>query len=221
MARVALVGDSHAQVMWPLLASLLRAGGHEVVLSVARPGWSEARYLTDGDLTANLRAASPDVVVFCLGGNNRQFKSAAYTATLRALLATARPARVVWIGPSVAVKAPFDRYHADTATLQVLALGSGGGSGVTWIDSRPFTARGQRADGVHFLSYRTWVEGIAPAVLAAVAGAPLPAALIVRGAQRLTPTGQRLALVLGAIAFAGLLLARKHRNRVATGSDSI
>ena len=164
MARVALVGDSHAQVLWPALTASLRAAGHTVVLSLAKPGWSEARYVKDG-IAAKIRAASPDAVVFGLGGNNRE-SGAAYSATVRALLST--PARVIWIGPAVATKEPFARYHAATAALQAAVLPP---LGVTWIDSAPYTRDGHRADGVHFTSYRAWAEGVTPDVLAAVVGA--------------------------------------------------
>lgn len=162
--NVALIGESHEQLLWPLLASKLRAAGHQIVYQVANPGWSEARFLKGGDLSAHLSSARPDVVIFGLGGNNRE-SGAAYTSTVKRLLALASPARVIWIGVPVAVKPPFDRYHADTAALQAATLP---GLGVTWIDSRPYTRTGHRSDGVHFSSYRAWVDGVSPAVLAAV-----------------------------------------------------
>lgn len=192
MARVALIGESHEQVLWPLLAPKLRAAGHEVVYQVANPGWSEARFLKDGDLAARLSAARPDVVIFGLGGNNRQ-AGTAYTSTVKRLLALASPARVVWIGVPVAVKAPFDRYHADTANEQAATLP---GLGVTWIDSRPYTRAGHRADGVHFTSYRAWADGIGPAVVAAVDGSPL-ASIRAPG-----PVTILLGVVLAAVAVA-------------------
>jgi len=192
MARVALIGESHEQVLWPLLASKLRAAGHQVVYQVANPGWSEARFLKDGDLASHLSSARPDVVIFGLGGNNRQ-SGADYTATVKRLLALASPARVVWIGVPVAVNAPFDRYHADTAALQAATMP---GLGVTWIDSRPYTRTGHRTDGVHFASYRAWADGIGPAVVAAVDGSPL-ASIPTPG-----PVTILLSVVLAAVAIA-------------------
>jgi hypothetical protein len=193
VARVALIGESHEQILWPLLASKLRAAGHEIVYQVANPGWSEARFLKDGDLAARLSTARADVVIFGLGGNNRQ-SGATYTSTVKRLLAIASPARVVWIGVPVAVKAPFDRYHADTASEQAAILP---GLGVTWIDSRPYTRSGHRADGVHFTSYRAWADGVGPAVVSAVAGSPPLASIRVPG-----PLTFFLGLTLAAVAIA-------------------
>jgi len=202
MARVALIGESHEQVLWPLLASKLRAAGHQIVYQVANPGWSEARFLKDGDLASHLASARPDVVIFGLGGNNRQ-AGADYTASVKRLLALASPARVVWIGVPVAVKAPFDRYHADTAALQAAIMP---GLGVTWIDSAPYTRAGQRGDGVHFTSYRAWADGIAPAVLSAVSGSGSIARLSMPN-----PVA-----ILAAVALAAVAIARWRAGRVGT-----
>lgn len=198
--------------MWPLLSASLRAAGHTVVLSLAKPGWSEARYVKDG-VAAKLRAASPDAVVFALGGNNRE-SGAAYSATVRALLST--PARVIWIGPAVATKEPFARYHASTAALQAAMLPP---LGVTWIDSAPYTRDGHRADGVHFTSYRAWAEGVTPDVLAAVAaGAParrIPAVLPGVG-----PLRGGMVFAVGGVILALLGLLRWRSRSVAAESST-
>lgn len=180
--RFALVGDSHAQALWPRLSSALMAAGDQVVLSVASPGWSESRYLSDGRIADMLRDARPDRVLYELGGNNRLKDPAAYATVLERLveLARAAGADVRWVGPGAAVTEPWAGAHETTAELQARLLEH---LGVPWFDSRPVTQRDHRDDGVHFTGagYDRWAAALLPyardeaLARADLAGTPVPA----------------------------------------------
>jgi lysophospholipase L1-like esterase len=149
MARIALVGDSHAQVLWPVLRPSLTAQGHEVVLSLANPGWSEAKYLTT-DIGGQLRSAAPDIVVFELGGNNQKMSEGAYVPDLQRLVAFAKDAgakTVIWFSPFHATTGDTARRHEASSEMQSRVLPS---MGVRWVDTRPYSKTGHRSDGVHF-----------------------------------------------------------------------
>lgn len=157
--RVALVGDSHAQALWPLIKLDLEREGHDVVLTAANPGWSEAKYV-EADIAAQLAATKPQVVVYELGGNNRDFETASYKATLQALVKGAKDAgasHVLWVGPSYATSIPFETMRIKTRALQKQLLPV---LGVEWIDTTGMTQTGHRSDGVHFTTegYATWAH---------------------------------------------------------------
>ena len=171
--RIALVGDSHSQALWPRLRAGLEAAGHTVVLSEANPGWSEAKYVSSGNLQTKLQGARPDLVVFELGGNNQKLSEATYRNDVTALVQAAKAtgASVLWFGPPVAdaTRAPStSQRHETTANLQSSLLP---GLDVSWVDSRPFTRSGHRSDGVHFDAggYTAWAKAMLPHVLHAKA----------------------------------------------------
>ena len=68
--KVALIGNSHAQALWPRVQSVLEAGGHVVTLARAEPGWTAARYRSEGSIGEQLFQAAPDYVIIELGANN-------------------------------------------------------------------------------------------------------------------------------------------------------
>jgi lysophospholipase L1-like esterase len=169
--RIALIGDSHSQVLWPRLTAGLTAAGHQVVLTEANPGWSEAKYISSGSLPAKLQTAKPDLVVFELGGNNMKMDLPSYQGDPAALIKMAKSsgASVLWLGPpaSDASKASSTAHrHETTANMQsslIRALGA------SWVDSRPFTVNSQnhQADGVHFngTGYTAWAKAMLPYIL--------------------------------------------------------
>jgi lysophospholipase L1-like esterase len=172
--RIALIGDSHSQALWPRLRTSLEAAGHTIVLQEANPGWSEATYLKEdgylnaGGIGARIRAARPDLVVFELGGNNQVLDAANYRKNAEALVGLAQNAgaSVLWFGPptSDAARAPdTERRHAATTRLQAGLLTR---LGAYWVDSRPLTQTGHRADGVHFDTggYDRWAQAMEPYV---------------------------------------------------------
>ena len=171
--RIALVGDSHSQVLWPRLKTALEAAGHQVVLSEATPGWAESKYISSGSLPDKLKAAQPDLVVYELGGNNMSRIEADYRKGPETLVKLAKDvgASVVWFGPA-AVDASKDSStsirHESTADMQSRILPA---LGVTWVDSRPFTVNSpnHQPDGVHFTGtgYTLWAKAMLPAILQA------------------------------------------------------
>ena len=171
--RIALIGDSHSQALWPRIRTGLEAAGHTVVLSEANAGWSEATYLSKGNLAAKVQAARPDLVVYELGGNNMKMTDADYKGDPTALVSLAKDvgAAVLWFGPPVsdAIRAASTATrHETTSNMQKLILPA---LGVTWVDSRPFTANSpnHQKDGVHFDStgYTNWARAMLPSILSA------------------------------------------------------
>lgn len=178
MTTIALIGDSHAEVLFPLLRPALTAQGYTVALSEARRGWSEASYLRDSGFPARLRAARPEVALIHLGGNNTQ-SGAAYAATAARMMDELRAAgvkRVFWIGPYVATSNTADaaRRHAMTAEEQARVLPP---LGARWLDTRPFSGSGH-SDGVHFTrtAYADFARRIAAWMEAPETGISLPGA---------------------------------------------
>ena len=200
MASIALIGDSHTQVLWPLVTRAVGGAGHSVVFSEAHPGWSEETYRQKmPDLASRLAAARPEIVVVELGGNGRK-TGAAYADDVRWLVQATREAgasRVIWYGPaSTAPQASTSvaARHQQIANEQSSLLPS---LGVEWHDSRPLTLTDQRDDGVHFTSggYSRWADDITRSILS-------PA-----------PVGVNLWLLLGvsALVIAGAIVYRVRR----------
>lgn len=161
--NIALVGDSHAQVLWPKVKSALTAAGHTVTLTEANPGWSEAKYLSSGNLSEKLSAAKPNMVVYGLGGNNQKMSASSYLPDVRALVSLARDAGasvILYVGPATATETSTSARHETTADILAANLPA---LRVEWLDSRPLTLTGHRSDGVHFTSdaYTTWASAIA------------------------------------------------------------
>lgn len=162
MSRIALIGDSHSQALWPKVSKLLQSEGHTVVLTEANAGWSEAKYLSSGNLAAKLSAARPDLVVFELGGNNQKMKAADYLADVGQLVRMAKnagAAHILYVGPATATEVVTSARHETSADILAASIPS---MGVTWLDSRPLTLSGQRSDGVHFndAAYTSWAKAI-------------------------------------------------------------
>lgn len=180
--RVALVGDSHAQVVWSLFKARLGDLG-TVVFSRAEPGWEIRSYQQDGKLADQIQEARPDVVVFGVGGNNFELTASAYVKRLEWAVETARKAGarwILWVGPATALPDDVAARHEATAALQQALLPP---LGVTWIDARPWTRTGHQDDGVHFktATYTTWAESVLAKLRDVVYGgaAPLPPGAIV------------------------------------------
>lgn len=148
--RIGFLGDSHGQILAKLLAKKL-----PLAVSVSHPGWSEAKWAASSDLD---RFRDLDIVLVQLGGNNRQTGGAWEDAAAKLLARL--PARVLWIGPSVA-SGDIGRWHEKTADVQKRYLAS---RGIPWFDSRRVTGSGHRDDGVHFTSagYARWAQAIVP-----------------------------------------------------------
>lgn len=182
--RVFIVGDSHVQMIGPLLSRQLREDGFEVAGYEARPGWSSLRYQRAGDLQQVLEdAGRPEVVVVSLGGNDIPAGPESYAAQLEWVVSQARAAgaqRIVWLGPATSDSEVSRRAevvgarHQANAQLQSEILPA---LGVTWVDSRPCTCDHHGHDGIHFTraGYHHWVHHVLTPV-ERVASAPTHAA---------------------------------------------
>lgn len=215
MPNVALIGDSHAQAMWPRVRKDLGASAYSVVLTEANPGWSEASYRSKKpDLPSRLASARPEVVVFSLGGN-AQKTGEAYAEDVRWLIAAAKDAgaqRILWYGPATSVASinlDAATRHERTAEIQKTLLP---GLGVEWYDSRPLTMTDHRSDGVHFngAGYDRW----AAAVTSSILNPPTRALGTGRGAAlRRVPKAAVISATVGASALL-IVLALRLRGRL-------
>lgn len=166
---VFIVGDSHVEMLGPMLTRRLEGAGARVLGHESRRGWSTARYRAAGDLGRLLEERGrPELVIVCLGGNDRTSDPTEYAEELRWIVDQARGAgaeEIVWIGPASSdatageTAAATGARHERNASWQselVPALG------VRWIDSRPVTLEHHGRDGVHFTrrGYAAWTDGV-------------------------------------------------------------
>lgn len=169
LPSVFVVGDSHVEMVGPMLTARLGDAGYRTLGYEARRGWSTRRYREAGDLRALLeQRGRPEIVIVSLGGNDRVSSREQYAEDLAWIVSEARAAgarQIVWLGPafSDASKGPRAAWtgarHEENAELQRALLAD---LGVRWIDSRPLTQRHHRRDGVHFTrtGYSTWTDGV-------------------------------------------------------------
>lgn len=190
--KLALIGDSHAEVVFPLLIPLLQKAGHTVVYQRAERGWSEASYNKVATLSSDLRQAGAQGAVVTLGGNNQALTAPAYQEAALRLLGALRAGginTVWWVGPYTAISdtASARTRHEATANLQAAFLPRL--SGVSWLDGRPFSTSGHQKDGVHFTreAYSGFAREIARWIDQKPAGFPVVA------------SGVALVLVVGAL----------------------
>jgi len=150
MARIYMLGDSHTQALGPRVRDLLSE--HEVTYE-AFPGRRTSAALEQSSPPADI-----DLAIVALGGNDWGDASLPRAQLVQAL--QARGARVVWIGPAYATDQAVDRRHLRQTHDQSVQLPR---LGVRFYDSRPWTASGHRADGVHFTGtgYNAWASNIA------------------------------------------------------------
>lgn len=215
--RYALIGDSHTQVLWPLVSATLKKAGHEVVLTRAQPGWSAASYQKEGKLPAQLAAARPDVVVFNVANNNQDRDASRYGARVAWAVDAARAAgarSIFWQGPTHATRADVAAYHDATAAMEPELVAR---TGASWVDSRPFTQTGHR-DGVHFdnATYRAWAAAIAEGLLAqapsaapSVTGVAVAAGAAIQRTRTSTRNTALALLALLGLVGVGIVITRR------------
>jgi len=153
--RAYLLGDSHAQVLGPVLQSLL-APKYDLTYE-AFPGFGTMRAAAAAHIPAHL-----DLAIVVLGGNDFGNQRDARSALVRRLQKTG--AKVYWFGPAHSLVADVDARHSEQAASQAAQMP---GLGVRWFDSRPWTAEEPPvADGVHFTrtAYEAWALHIAKAL---------------------------------------------------------
>jgi len=161
MIRTALIGDSHAKVVFRTMEKLLPQTGFNPVYKKAENGWGLKKHIDRG-LLPSLRQAKPEVIVVSLGGNNQRTKTAEYQETVDQLLSTAKDigSRIIWVGPTTSdtSRAPStEGRHEWTHQFLQKYLPS---KGIDYISMRYFTQSGWNNDGVHYPSskYKKWAE---------------------------------------------------------------
>jgi hypothetical protein len=164
MKRVALIGDSHAKVVFRYMIPMLEGIGLKKVYSRAENGWSLKKHIQKGTLK-EIRNARPEVILVSLGGNNQDTDSYGYKKVVDELLETANSikATVVWVGPTTSnpnVARNTEKRHAWTHNFLSKYLPK---RKVAYIDNRKFTAQGWKSDGVHYPMgfYKKWASRVA------------------------------------------------------------
>jgi hypothetical protein len=175
--RVALIGDSQSEVLWPLLKKSMPQ--HDFVLVRTQRGWFELQYKNEGKLAQELLDAKPDLVIVELGGNNYLTSAVKYQPAVDWMLNAARAGgarQVLWVGPAAAVKEPFKSNKEWTRGFQQQHLQTQ--PDVVWMDSFPYTQSNHADDGVHFKGssvHRAWASAIEQQVQGLRQGDILPA----------------------------------------------
>lgn len=166
MKKIALIGDSHAKVVFKYLVKILPDLGFDNVYTRAENGWSVKQHIKKGTLP-QLKAANPDVILVSLGGNNFDMKESRYRQTVDKLLGVAEDvgAQVIWVGPTTSSlksekSSKTEKRHKKTHEMLAEYLP---GKSVYYIDNRAFTAGGWSKDGVHYPSsfYKKWANRVA------------------------------------------------------------
>ena len=165
--RIALIGDSHSQVIFPALSKLLKSNGNSVVLQISKPGWDILSFQKDKsiNLEASIVNSKPDIVVFSLGGNNQELKES-YKSKLDWIINIARKSgakRIIYSGPAKSIRADVEKRHLWTSDfIRRYARDNN----IEFIDGYEYTKSGHNKDGVHFGSpvYRVWANAINDAI---------------------------------------------------------
>jgi lysophospholipase L1-like esterase len=204
--RIALIGDSQSEALWPRVQKAMPQ--HQFVLVRTQRGWESVHYKKEGKLEQQLKDAKPELVVIELGGNNFFVTEDKYRPYVDWMLSAARQSgakHILWIGPATATKSPNKENKEWTNAFQKQYIGSQ--PDVTWFDSFPYTLTGH-VDGVHFGSstYGPWSQVIVTAIETATKkaeGGPL--ALVGKPAVLFGGVG----LVALALLFVGLRRRRR------------
>ena len=75
MNTVALIGDSHTEVTFPLIKTLLESEGHRVSAMVSKIGWATYSFNREPSYFSTLLQGDPDTIIVSLGGNNSKLSS--------------------------------------------------------------------------------------------------------------------------------------------------
>jgi lysophospholipase L1-like esterase len=195
--RIAIVGDSHSEVWGPQMKKRLEEDGHQVVYSSYKRGWSTQSYLNDSGFASSIRAASPEVVVVGLGGNNRDLDYNSYSqkvSQMARLLRDAGGQEIVWLSPAEVPDGQrgedVDKRHRETRNLQEGIMPT---LGIRWVDMYPVSQTNhQSSTDVHFTreGYRKWVDHAYPVVQGAIAGTtPRASSFPIAGVSALAVAG--------------------------------
>lgn len=101
MPPIAMIGDSHSQILFPLLGTMLTAQGSPTVARISKPGWDIAKFLAEPEVLDTVYRSGAKHVIISLGGNN-QTLSDAYYKKLGEFITRLRARgidHIFWIGP--------------------------------------------------------------------------------------------------------------------------
>jgi len=146
MKKYVLIGDSHAQVVFPLLQNKLETLGYHVY-SKANAGWSLKKHLENG-LSTIIATEQPTDIVLSVGGNNFDLTDN-YTNTINSILEIAKNnnvQRLYWVSPTYSIRDDVQQRHEWTSNYLATHLPRK----VKFIDIRPITTTGHQNDGVHY-----------------------------------------------------------------------
>lgn len=161
MARVALIGDSHAEGLGWVLGDRLAERGHQLVYLGDHRGWSTRQLLDSGEIEA-AAAENPDVILVSSGHNDDgpAVEQALYAAMGR-LKSTG--ARVGWVLSGPSTRADVEARHLRNRALVLRRLPLS----FSLIDGRRMIkASDLSGDGVHLsrAGYDRWAQQIATRV---------------------------------------------------------
>ena len=142
MKTAVMIGDSHSQIVFPLLKGILNLNFLEII---SEPGWGVKKFMSK-DIPQNLPSA--DICIVALGGNNFDMSSNSYMNTVTEFLDVLKPKfkRIVWIGPYFATREDVDRRHAITNLFLKLHLPIS----VGYIETYKLGREIPHYDGVHY-----------------------------------------------------------------------
>jgi len=165
MKTIALLGDSHAKVVFQTLKPLLIQKGFTPVFLRAENGWSLKKHIDNGSISA-IRNINPDVILVSLGGNNMDMSAGKYKTTIDTLRRMAKDikAKIVWVGPTTSSQsAPnTEKRHKITDGFLSKYIPTFG----KYISMRSVTNQGWGKDGVHYHPsfYKKWARYVADKV---------------------------------------------------------
>ena len=207
--KIALIGDSHTQIVWPVLKPILEQHGHTITTTQANSGWSAKKYLSTGKVDM-VSEGDPDAVIVGLGGNNHDL-SESYGETLRQFLdKIGRNRKIVWIGAYASDMEKAEstgKRHEWTGDYMAKILPK---EGVHFIDPRDISRTGHRDDGVHFPreGYKGLVAEMTPDILAGLTGTALT-----RNLRKSLPWIMAISSVVGIGIWAYIKFRDKTRRR--------
>ena len=142
MKTAVMIGDSHSQIVFPLLKEKLPFQFDGVV---SKPGWGIRKFMQENIIPSLPNA---EICIVGLGGNNMNTDSVSYGAELASFLdlLKSKYKRIVWIGPYFSTDESVNTRHAKTNLFLKLNLPITIGYIETYNLGRDIPHR----DGVHY-----------------------------------------------------------------------
>ena len=105
-----MIGDSHSQILFPMLAEKLQSQGHQIVYQQSMAGWGVKRYLGESSMLSALSESNPNVVIVSLGGNNQKTDNR-YKDEVDNFLSRLGRKTIYWIAPFYSTRADVQARH--------------------------------------------------------------------------------------------------------------